>query len=130
MHCHGDCTYGEHDGDATADSFGARQVGLLAQPQVLRLAAIALPARHGSSKQQHLNALSGGQRSNHLLAAALSDNVYLSSGCGRLGCAQSTWTVGAVDHCAGVLVVALGVAVCWSLVGRRDSFYEFGLLQN
>lgn len=47
-------TYREDDGDATAHSLAASQVGLLAQPQVLRLSAIALPACHGSSKQQHL----------------------------------------------------------------------------
>lgn len=115
-HCLRNRTYRKHNGDASADSFGAGQVCLLAQPQVLRLAAIALPACHGSSKQQHLNALARRQRSNDLLASSLSDNVHLSSRCRSLGCAESTGAVRAVDHCAGVCLYLLR----WRCVGSLD----------
>lgn len=100
-------TYWEDNRDTTAYGLCSSQICLLAQPQVLCLSALALPARHGSSKQQHLNALTGGQRGNDLLASSLSDNVNLSSGSRGSGRVQRRGAVRAVDHGGGCVVDAL-----------------------
>lgn len=72
-------TYGKDYGNATPHCFCSRQIGLLTQPQVLRLATIALPARNCSSKEEDLNALTRREGRDHLLAAFLPNNVYYSS---------------------------------------------------
>lgn len=91
-------TYGEDDGNASSNGFAARYIGLVTQPQVLRLAAVTLPAQDGSSKQEDLDAVARGQRRNHLLAAALSFNVDLSSGSRGCRRAYGRGAVCAVDH--------------------------------
>jgi hypothetical protein len=91
-------TYGEDNGDASTDRFASIQRRLFTQPQVLRLAAIALPARDRGAKQQHLDALTGGQLGNDLGAGACSDNVDLGArgaGGGRIDCGRA---VRAIDH--------------------------------
>jgi hypothetical protein len=93
------CTYWEHDGDTAPHSLCAGQVGLLAHPQVLCLATVALPAGYGSSKEQHLDALTRGQRSNDFLAPSLADNVNLGGWARGGRGAQGGRAVGAVDHC-------------------------------
>lgn len=50
----------EDDGDTSSHRLATVQGGLLAQPQVLRLAAMALPAGNGGAIQEHLYALAGG----------------------------------------------------------------------
>ena len=50
-------THREHDRNAASHGLAAVQCCLLAQPQVLRLAAVALPARDRGAIQEHLNAL-------------------------------------------------------------------------
>lgn len=95
----GSWTYRENDRDTTADGLVACQVCSFADPQVLRLSSVALPAGDGSSEEVHLDALTRRQRRNNLLAAALASDVDLCGGAGALGRVQSGGTVGAFNHC-------------------------------
>jgi hypothetical protein len=91
-------TYREHDRNTTPNRLLAREISRLAQPQVLSLAAIALPASDGSSKEQHLYALTRRKSRNDLLAASFSDNVDLRTGSRRGGSVERGRLVRAVDH--------------------------------
>jgi hypothetical protein len=92
-------TYRENDRDTAANGLVSCQVGSLADPQVLRLSSVALPAGHGSSEEVYLYALARRQLCNNLLAATLADDVNLCGGAGALGRVQSGGTVGAFNHC-------------------------------
>lgn len=91
----------EHDRHASPHRLAAVERGLVAQPQVLRLAAIALPAGDGGAEQQHVDALAGRQRRNHLGARAGAHNVDLGLGAGGIGSLERRGAVGALDHVAG-----------------------------
>ena len=95
--------HGEDDGDASSHRLAAVQGGLLAQPQVLRLAAVALPAGDGGAVQHHLDALARGQGCNDLGACARAHNVDLGFGARGIGGLERRGAVRAVDHVVGGL---------------------------
>jgi hypothetical protein len=94
-----DATYREHDRNTTSNSLLASQVGGIAQPQILSLAAVALPAGNSSSEQQHFYALTRRKPRDDLLAAPFSDDINLRTGTSRGGCVERGRFVRAVDHC-------------------------------
>lgn len=62
----GKSTHREDNRDSSSHSFAAVQRCLLTQPQIFRLATMALPAGNGCTVQQHLDALTRGQCGNDL----------------------------------------------------------------
>lgn len=92
-------TYRKHNGNTASDGLLPCQICSLADPQVLCLSAIALPACHGSTEEVYLDALTRGQRCDDPLIASLANDVDLCGGTGALRRIQSGWTVGTVNHC-------------------------------
>src|SRR5690242_3361337 len=90
--------YREYDRDSTSDGLLSCQVCSVADPQVLSLSTIALPARHGGAEEVNFNSLTRGQRCDNPLIASLAKDVDLCGRTGTLGCVQSGRTVGAVNH--------------------------------
>lgn len=105
-------TYREHHRDTSADSLAPIQGCLLAQPQVLCLAAIALPAGNRGAVQQHLDAFARRQRCDDLLARARAHDIDLRCGAGGRRRIDGRGAIGAVGHC----VVAI-----WEDGGSRES---------
>ena len=91
--------YRKDDWNTAPDGLVACQICVLADPQVLCLSAIALPASYGSTEQVDLYALARWQRCDDLLAASLADDIDLCARTGALGRVQSGGTGGTVNHC-------------------------------
>lgn len=90
--------YWENNGNAAPNSLASIQRCLLTEPQILHLAAVALPAGDRGAMKKNLDALARRQGRDDLLAGAGAHDVDLRSGaCGRRRI-DGGGTVGAVGH--------------------------------
>ena len=91
--------YWEDDWNTTPNGLVSCHICAFADPKILRLSAITLPAGYSSPKKVDFYALTRWQRSNDFLTASLTDNIDLCARSRALGCAQGGRAVGTVNHC-------------------------------